>query len=46
MNYQSLASAIMADWKSKVNGEELEDLVLKSVISEHIDKIADKSGEI
>lgn len=46
MKYQSLASQIMADWKSKVHGDDLEHMVLSTVISEHINDIADKTGEI
>lgn len=37
---QTLASAIIADSKSKVT-DELEDIVFKSMLSEHMDSIVD-----
>ena len=37
---QSLASAIIADAKSNVT-DELEDLVFKSMLAEHMDSIVD-----
>lgn len=38
---QSLASAIIADKKSTVTDEQLEDLIFKSMLAEHMDTIVD-----
>ncbi len=38
---QSLASAIIADAKSTVTDEQLEELVFKSMLGEHMDSIVD-----
>lgn len=41
---QSLASAIIADKKSTVT-DEIEDLVFKTMLSEHMDNIVDGASE-
>lgn len=45
MNYQSLASAIMADWKSKVHDEQIKEMVFEEVLRENMNTIVEKSGE-
>lgn len=45
MNYQSLASAIMADWKSRVHNEEIKEMAFRQVLKENMNTIVEKSGE-
>ena len=42
---QTLASAVIADSKSTVTDEQLEDLVFKSMLSEHMNNIVDGASE-
>lgn len=44
MRYQSLAAAIMADYKSKVD-DELSEMVFKTVLDENMEEIVNRSGE-
>lgn len=41
---QSLASAVIADSKSTVT-DELQDMIFRSMLSEHMNTIVDGSGE-
>ena len=45
MKCQSLASAIMADVKSKVTDEKIEDMIFKCVLKENMDTIVNGCGE-
>ena len=44
MRYQSLAAAIMADYKSKVT-DEFEEMVFKTVLEENMKTIVDDCSE-
>ena len=45
MKYQSLAAAIMADSKSKVTDENLEDMIFSTVLKENMETIVNGCGE-